>query len=86
MSDRCGKCKHFGIHGEPHLIQFASGIKFGWTHRCEFDKKLTDPDGEPCVKYLNRMDENNKYWIDKMAVADKYAAMDNQAMQQTDLF
>lgn len=86
MADRCGKCKSFGIHGEPRLTQFASGVKLGWTHHCEFDRKLTDPQGEPCAKYLNRTEENNKQWREKMAVADKYVAMDNGTKQQLEMF
>jgi hypothetical protein len=86
MNDRCEKCTHFGIHGEPRLMQFASGIKFGWTHHCAFDKKVTNPQGEPCARYVNRIERDNQKAIDKLAIADKYMAMDNKTMQQADLF
>lgn len=86
MSDRCGKCKHFGIHGEPHLQRFASGIKFGWVNHCEFDEKMTDSCAQPCEKYVNRTEEENKRQLEKMAIADKYAAMDKEPMQQAEMF
>jgi hypothetical protein len=47
---------------------------------------MTDQHAEPCKQYVNRTEEEHKRELEKMAVADKYVAMDQGPMQQEELF
>jgi len=86
MKDNCGKCKHFGAHGEPHVHRFESGYNYGWIHHCEFDEKKVNSNGEPCEKYVNQLEDYHAQQLAKMAVADKYIDKDGTPLQQAEMF